>query len=54
MRIIDCYLVEGVKVLYRVVFFIFILFIKYLGKILNFVLIIIDYGVLKLFRFLKL
>lgn len=54
VRIIDCYLVEGVKVLYRVVLSILILFTKYSGKILNSVLITTDYGVLKLLRLLKL
>lgn len=53
VRIIDCYLVEGVKVLYRVVLSILILFTKYSGKILNCVLPLIM-RVLKLLRLLKL
>lgn len=52
VRIIDCYLVEGVKVLYRVVLSILILFTKYSGKILNCVLPLIM-RVLKLLRLLK-
>lgn len=53
VRIIDCYLVEGVKVLYRVVLSILILFTKYSGKILNSVLPLIM-RVLKLLGLLKL